>query len=250
VPPAFVFTLDGVLVDSEPVKLASFVEACRDVWRLTDDELQTIRVYNARQRGVPRRQKFEFVHRHLVMRGDNASVTRVVERYGQLLEQRLPSVRLLPGVRSFLEMVQGRRFVLSAAPEDEVTTQLMRHHIDGAFEALFASAAGKAETLRRIAAAVDGPVVFFGDAPSDQAAAVATNVRFVPVNPNDQLRPHVADWVADFTDLASVRRLAGLPLDLEVSLSKPSGPGLSALTGRPDLTQTPMPWPMLARGHG
>ncbi|MDX6201877.1 MAG: hypothetical protein QOF82_1916 [Frankiales bacterium] len=237
--PAFVFTLDGVLVDSEPVKLQSFAEACRDVWRLTDEELQTIRVYNARQRGVPRRQKFEFVHRHLVMRGDNASVTRVNERYGELLEQRLPGVSLLPGVRHFLETVPGRRFVLSAAPENEVTDTLVRHGIDDAFEALFASAAGKADTLRRIAAAVDGPVVFFGDAPSDQAAAVATAVRFVPVNPNDHLRPHVSDWVADFTDLGSVRRLAGLPLDLD------AGQPLSRLAG-----VTPRDWPMVAQGLG
>ncbi len=244
-PPAFVFTLDGVLVDSEAVKLDSFAEACRDIWRLSDDELQTIRVYNARQRGVPRRQKFEFVHRHLVMRGDNDSVSRVVERYGELLEQRLPAVPLLPGVRQFLETVPGRRFVLSAAPEDEVTQQLIRHGIDGAFEALFASAAGKAETLRRIAAAVDGPVVFFGDAPSDQAAAVATGVRFVPVNPNDHLRPHVGEWVADFTDVGSVRRLAGLPLDLDASRLRVTTTGLTGLTG---LTHRELP--LMAQGHG
>jgi phosphoglycolate phosphatase-like HAD superfamily hydrolase len=244
--PAFVFTLDGVLVDSEPVKLEAFAEACRDVWRLTDDELQTIRVYNARQRGVPRKQKFEFVHRHLVMRGDNASVTRVNERYGQLLEQRLPAVPLLPGVRQFLDSVPGRRFVLSAAPEDEVTSQLVRHGIDAAFEALFASAAGKADTLRRISAAVDGPVVFFGDAPSDQAAAVATGVRFVPVNPNDHLRPHVAEWVADFTDLVALRRLAGLAVDL-------SGHDGTPLASRPRairMASTEQDWPMLVQGLG
>ena len=121
VPPAFVFTLDGVLVDSEPVKLQSFAEACGDVWRLSDDELQTIRVYNARQRGVPRRQKFEFVHRHLVMRGDNASVTRVIERYGELLDQRLPAVPLLPGVREFLDRCRAAGSCSVAGPEDEVT---------------------------------------------------------------------------------------------------------------------------------
>jgi phosphoglycolate phosphatase-like HAD superfamily hydrolase len=247
VPPAFVFTLDGVLVDSEPVKLRSFAEACRDVWRLSDDELQTINAYNARQRGVPRRQKFEFVHRHLVMRGDNSSVTRVIERYGELLEQRLPAVSLLPGVREFLETVPGRRFVLSAAPEDEVTTQLVRHRIDGYFEALFASAASKADTLRLIAKAVDGPLVFFGDAPSDQAAAVATGLRFVPVNPNDHLRPHVSDWVADFTDAASIRRLASLPVDLEVSPAKALPTGLTPLSGRTHLAS---PLSMLAQGHG
>jgi beta-phosphoglucomutase-like phosphatase (HAD superfamily) len=247
VPPAFVFTLDGVLVDSESVKLQSFAEACRDVWRLSDEELQTIRVYNGRQRGVPRRQKFEFVHRHLVMRGDNASVTRVVERYGELLEQRLPAVALLPGARQFLETVPAQRFVLSAAPEDEVTTQLIRHRIDGAFEALFASAVGKAETLRRISAAVEGPVVFFGDAPSDQAAAVATGVRFVAVNPNDHLRPHVTDWAADFTDIASLLQLAGLPVDLVVSPTKSLPPGLTTLSGRAHLAS---PLSMLAQGHG
>ncbi|MDX6205832.1 MAG: hypothetical protein QOF39_1889 [Frankiales bacterium] len=245
--PALVFTLDGVLVDSEPVKLSSFAEACRDVWRLTDEELQTIRVYNARQRGVPRRQKFEFVHRHLVMRGDNASVSRVNERYGELLEQRLPAVPLLPGVLQFLQTVPARRFVLSAAPEDEVTDQLLRHGIDGAFEALFASSAGKAETLRRIAAAVEGPVVFFGDAPSDQAAAVATGVRFVPVNPNDHLRPHVSQWVADFTDLASVRRLAGLSLDLDAGQDRPGVRVGSSLTALPNRES---PWQMLVQGLG
>jgi phosphoglycolate phosphatase-like HAD superfamily hydrolase len=245
--PALVFTLDGVLVDSEPVKLQSFAEACRDVWRLSDEELQTIQVYNARQRGVPRKQKFEFVHRHLVMRGDNASVSRVNERYGELLAQRLVSVPLLPGVRHFLETVPGRRFVLSAAPEDEVTNTLLRHGIDGAFEALFASAAGKAETLRRIAAAVEGPVVFFGDAPSDQAAAVATAVRFVAVNPNDQLRPHVSEWVADFTDLATVRRLAALPLDLDLGEHRSAGRSGPSLTALP---QRESPWPMLAQGLG
>ena len=87
----------------------------------------------------------------------------------------------------------------------------MRHRIDGTFEALFASATRKADTLRRVARAVDGPLVFFGDAPSDQVAAVTAGVRFVPVNPNDHLRPHLSEWVADFTDVASVLRLASLP---------------------------------------
>src|SRR5206468_95148 len=155
VPPAFVFTLDGVLVDSEAVKLQSFAEACGDVWRLSADELQTIQAYNARQRGIPRRQKFEIVHRHLVMRGDNASATR------------------------------------------------------------------KADTLRRVAQAVDAPLVFFGDAPSDQVAAVTAGVRFVPVNPNDHLRAHLSEWVADFLDVASVLRLASLPPDLELNAGRP-----------------------------
>jgi phosphoglycolate phosphatase-like HAD superfamily hydrolase len=245
VSPAFVFTLDGVLVDSESVKLRSFVEACGDVWRLSEEELQTIRAYNARQRGVPRRQKFEFVHRHLVMRGDNASVTRVIERYGELLDQRLATVSLLPGVREFLDTVPGRRFVLSAGPEEEATAQLVRHRLDGYFEALFASAARKADTLRRLAKAVDGPLVLFGDATSDQVAAVAAGVRFVPVNPNDDLRPHISEWVADFTDVASILALAGLPGDLEVNPTKPKG--LTTLSGRTHLTS---PLSMLAQGHG
>lgn len=247
VPPSFVFTLDGVLVDSEPVKRRSFIEACGDVWRLTADELQTIDTYNARQRGIPRRQKFEFVHRHLVMRGDNASVTRVIERYAELLDQRLPAVSLLPGVRQFLDTVPGRRFVLSAGPEDEATAHLVRHHIDGCFEALFASAARKADTLRRIEMAVDGPLVLFGDAPTDQAAAMASGVHFVPVNPNDYLRPHVSEWVADFTDVATILRLAALSVDLEVTPLRPRPTGLRPLSGR---AHEESPLSVLAQGHG
>jgi beta-phosphoglucomutase-like phosphatase (HAD superfamily) len=246
VSPAFVFTLDGVLVDSEAVKLASFAEACGDVWRLSNEELETIRAYNARQRGIPRRQKFEFVHRHLVMRGDNASVSRVIERYAELLEQRLTTVSLLPGVREFLDTVPARRFVLSAGPEDEATTQLARHHIDGYFEALFASAGRKADTLRRVAKTVDGPLALFGDAPSDQVAAVTAGVRFVPVNPNDHLRPHLSEWAADFTDVASILALAGLTGDLAVSPAKPAPTGLT-LPGGEHLTS---PLSMLVQKQG
>lgn len=222
---AFVFDVDGVLVDSEPVKMAAFAEACQDVWRLRDDELDAVRAYNSRQRGVPRRLKFEFVHRHLVMRGDNASVVRVLDRYAALLAERLPACPLLPGVRSFLEQVPARRFVVTAAPEDEVSELLSSQGLEQHFEALFASAATKAAALRRIDAAVDGPVVFFGDAPADQAAAVASGVRFVAVNPNDHLRSSVTASVPDFADQDAVLRLAGpgaSPVDLRTSSSGPS----------------------------
>jgi phosphoglycolate phosphatase-like HAD superfamily hydrolase len=218
VPHAFVFDVDGVLVDSEQVKMAAFAEACQQVWRLNDDELDAVRAYNSRQRGVPRRLKFEFVHRHLVMRGDSAGVVRVMDRYAELLAARLPACPLLPGVRAFLEQVPAQRFVVTAAPEDEVTELLVSQRLEQHFEALFASAAAKAAALRRIAAAVEGPVVFFGDAPADQAAAVASGVRFVAVNPNDHLRAGLTGSVADFSDQAAVLRLAGLSA-AEVDLS-------------------------------
>jgi hypothetical protein len=64
----------------------------------------------------------------------------------------------------------------------------------------------------------------------------------VPVNPNDHLRPHVDEWAADFTDLGTLRRLAGLPIELDVSPTQ--SPALSS-TG-----EQSQQWRLLAQGHG
>lgn len=192
--------MDGVLIDSEPVKLAAFAEAVADVCGPDEAALRAVAAYNAASRGVPRDQKIAHVLREILGTPQDL-LPAVAARYADKLATRLPSCPPIRGVADFLATVDAQFHVASSAPVAEIRANLERLGLLHHFSTISGHPLTKAEVLaglRRSYPAAE--IVFFGDAPADLEAARGAGVKFVAVNPHPALLPLVDCWVPDFTD--------------------------------------------------
>lgn len=203
------FDMDGVLFDTEAVKIAAFVDAFTDLDGFDDDARARVHEYNAANRGVPREAKIRHALSGLLNLPESLH-EEVSARYAELLEMRLPACPPINGLADFLESVDAVRYVASSAPESEIRRNLRRHDLEGAFERIYGYPWRKTQALQEIAQLhAPAAVLFFGDAPADLDAARAAGVAFAAVNPNSGLREHVQEYFDDFTgvDQSAVDRL-------------------------------------------
>jgi phosphoglycolate phosphatase-like HAD superfamily hydrolase len=202
--------MDGVLFDTESVKLDAFVDAfaplCPDA-----AARERVHAYNAAHRGIPRSQKIHHVLSALLNLPEDRQ-DEVAARYATLLEHRLPGCPPLQGLREFLDTVPAVRYVASSAPEPEIRGNLRRHGLDNAFAQVYGHPYEKTEALLEITHRHrPRPVLFFGDAPADLAAARAAGAAFVAINPNHALAELVQGYFDDFTgiDQRAIDQLCG-----------------------------------------
>lgn len=116
-PYVLAFDMDGVLFDTESVKLAAFLDAFVPFCGGDDAVVEKIQAYNAAHRGIPRAEKIRFVLTHLLgrpMHGGDAD--NVAARYAAFLAQRLPRCAPMDGLTEFLAEVDAIRYVVSSAP--------------------------------------------------------------------------------------------------------------------------------------
>lgn len=204
------FDMDGVLFDTERVKLGAFQDAfaplCGDA-----AQLELVAAYNAAHRGVPRSAKIRHVLATLLKEPAGREV-EVSTRYARLLEERLPGCAPVNGLPEFLARIGSIRYVVSSAPVAEIRRNLGRHDLADAFHGVFGHPWSKADALREIAERHrNARVLFFGDAPADRDAAAAADVVFAAVNPNSALAGTVRKTFDDFTtlDSATVELICG-----------------------------------------
>ena len=194
------FDMDGVLFDTEAVKIGAFRDAftplCGDA-----AQLERIAAYNATHRGVPRSEKI----RHILAAVLDEPAAREVEvgaHYAVLLEERLRNCVPINGLPEFLARIGATCYVVSSAPVDEIRSNLHRHDLAEAFHGVFGHPWSKADALSEITARHRGTrVLFFGDAPVDRDAAAAAGVAFAAINPNNALAGTACETFDDFTTL-------------------------------------------------
>jgi beta-phosphoglucomutase-like phosphatase (HAD superfamily) len=184
IPVAACFDLDGVLVDSESVKLTAWSQAVVAVLDPPAEQLAELDRYNRDHRGVPRREKFEVVLRRVlgVVRADE--LRQLLDAYEQVLAPGLVRVPALPGAQRFIGTWPGPVYLVTSAPEPEARAQVGRLGFRE-FDGYFSGSLSKAQSLRVIHESNEA-IVFFGDAAADARAAREAGCAFVAVGPRRQ----------------------------------------------------------------
>jgi phosphoglycolate phosphatase-like HAD superfamily hydrolase/GNAT superfamily N-acetyltransferase len=206
-PPSYIlaFDMDGVIFDTESIKLTAFLDAFTPYCGSNNAMLKEIHSYNAAHRGVPRDEKIRFVLTNLLGRSGRSGegeANDVAVRYAALLAERLPDCQPVNGLMDFLARVDAVRYVVSSAPSSEIQANLERHGLTAAFSEIIGYPRTKTNALQEIIERHrPAPVLYFGDAPADLAAARAAGAVFAAVNPNPGLAALAEEQFDDFTRL-------------------------------------------------
>lgn len=201
----YVFDKDGVLVDSEPIKLELFE-------RLFDDfplQSAAICAYNRKNVGMPRRQKLQHILKEILRLDDwDRQVDIYLDRSYHFIKEPLLKAPPMPGVLDFIHQSPNRKFVCSVALREEVMDQLEALSLIDAFEEVYAFPEQKAIALKALRDRNEGKVVFWGDTILDWQAAQAAGVGFIGVSKPGghqafQDMPEVPT-IPDFQDTARV----------------------------------------------
>ena len=219
--PAACFDMDGVLVDSEQVKISAWLAAVSEVCRPSAALAAELDRYNRGHRGVPRAGKFRYVIELLTAVGytlPDGTLEALLARYAALLEPLVAAAPAAPGAAEFLLGWPGPVAVATSAPLAEAAGHLTRLGFRP-MDHISAYPMSKADALRELALQTGAATVFFGDAPSDQAAARAASVPFVGIGDKVPLSGQpMLDHATTLRELLSrEEQIAAAVLNLAVS---------------------------------
>ena len=206
--PIIVLDKDGVIVDSEPIKLASFETLFEDY----PAHRRPIHEYNHRSIGVPREDKLRYVCQEILGLAEvEKHVAALYQLSQEILKETVLEAPLLPGVIEFLEAYKAHLcYVCSAAPLPEVQSQISHHQLDPFFEHLYGFPSEKHEVLRMLVDTHDQPLVFFGDTMRDYRASQKAGVPFIGVSYSpdyDQFEGMEIPVIKGFSALGPLQRL-------------------------------------------
>lgn len=186
-----VFDCDGVLLDSNPVKIAAFRVA------LAAEEPERVEAFIADHRrhgGVSRFVKFERFYD-----GDEAEVAAALTRFAEAAREGLRTCPNIAGVEDVLRRIAGQGtpiHVISGGEQPEVREALVGRGWGQLFAGIHGSPTSKYEHMRRLfdAGELMAGGIYFGDAELDMQLAEQFGMSFV--------------FVAGTSDWPEGRRLA------------------------------------------
>jgi len=178
-----VFDMDGVLLDSNRMKIEAAREAFAAVDRMRGDEFAEHFRHNF---GLARRDHFAWGHRALLQqRGHHDSVIdRMVQDYARRVAEGYLSCPIAHGVERLLQHLPAPRYVLTGSDQAEARALLQRIGLAPRFVEILGSPLSKIENLRRLVQTHSMPAarsVLIGDSQHDFAAAQAFGLSFVLV---------------------------------------------------------------------
>ena len=180
-PQVLVFDFDGVLLESVDVKDEAFRELFPDT---TAEQRQAVYDFHRATPGIHRRVKVGRILTEVLNRpADEATVDSALERFREIVWERLMNCPEVPGVRAFLEAHDHLpKYVVSAAPHEELRELARARGFTRYFRDVLGSPPGKAELLGWILqqeGVAPSDTTMYGDKLADFRAAEDVGVHFV-----------------------------------------------------------------------
>ncbi len=179
---AVFFDFDGVLVESNEVK----IEAFRRLYEpFGDDVVERVIAEHIRHEGVSRVVKLERFHREFLgIALDDKGLADLAQTYSEMVEAVVVACEAVPGATEALDAWAGHcpLYVVSGTPQEELRRIAHRRGLDAYFQTVFGSPRVKPDIvgaeLARIGVAADR-VLFVGDSLTDFDCAQAVGTRFL-----------------------------------------------------------------------
>lgn len=206
---AIIFDFDGVLLESNQIKIDAF----KKLFAHRSDKIDDIIQYHLANMGVSRYVKFNHIYKHILKEpyseklglalGDNFSRTVLMD---------IVKVPLVKGAKEFIinNHEKYSLFIASGTPEEELRNIIKVRDIERYFKGVYGSPKKKAiivdEILRDNSFSYN-QVVFVGDAETDREAAQQCNVGFILRRTPQNDAENYSDIIGKINDLSELEDL-------------------------------------------
>lgn len=176
------FDFDGVLVESNEVKIAAFHRLYAPYG---EDVVTKVLAEHVRHEGVSRVVKLERFHREFLdIHLDETALADLAEQYSAMVEDAVVACDAVPGAMDALAAWHGHclLYVVSGTPQDELRRIAGRRAMSGYFDIVFGSPRVKPDIVRTVLyerEIAPHRALFVGDSMTDYDAAQATGARFL-----------------------------------------------------------------------
>ena len=186
---AFIFDFDGVLVDSVEVKTRAFAKLYEPYGkRIVDLVIE----HHRNNGGMNRFDKFRYYHSEFLERPLNdQGVMDLAEAFSRIVIDEVIASPEIPGARIFLKECSPAIpcFINSATPENELREIVFQRKLTPFITDIFGAPRSKTDNMGIILNQYNldnKRCLFFGDALSDYKAAIAHDVEFVGIVPDEE----------------------------------------------------------------
>lgn len=180
------FDFDGVVVDSEPVKVQGFVKLYAGYGR---DVAKRIIEHHKLDGGLDRYRKIKLYHKEFLgIEPDEDTIRDFAKEYSRLVLDGVLKAKFINGVGRFLELCEQKRktcFLVSSTPEAEIKKIAKRRGIERYFKSIKGSPRDKKDNIENLIRRykVDRRrAVLFGDSANDLRAANYNDIKLIGIN--------------------------------------------------------------------
>ena len=213
---AVIFDFDGVIVDSNPIKVAALVGMYREHGPEFCTEIAT---YYRLHAGLSRDRKFRHIEQTLLGRPvDEGRIAELSRRFSEMVEEAVTDCPVIPGAVEFVQKYAGTMplFVASGTPEVELQRIVARRGWAPLFVEVRGSPTHKNELVAEIIrnnGLSPARTVMVGDALTDQEAALVNGLPFVGIVPRgeDDIFPAGTRIEPDLAGLEAAIRAVTFP---------------------------------------
>jgi phosphoglycolate phosphatase-like HAD superfamily hydrolase len=175
----YIFDCDGVILDSNFIKLELFIEIATPY--CSRQELTLFKIFNENNPGLNREKKFNYLFESILQRDNyQADFEKVLTSFQATSLRRLESSSLIPGCADFLKKVNAaRKYVVSAAQQDDLIRILKQKDIDKYFHRILGGPASKISLISELN--ITGSTLYFGDSNVDMESAQHFGYDFIVI---------------------------------------------------------------------
>jgi len=169
-PAIIILDCDGVLLDSNTMKIAAFRTALADY---PDEPVAQFSAYQARNFGRSRYVLFKDFFTFLGREPKEGEIDKLLERYAAIVRSAYLDAPLTPGCLDILTQLSAVRpiYVASGSDQEELRWVLQQRSLAHFFKGIFGSPQSKTDILSALTPANGERALFIGDARADFEAA-------------------------------------------------------------------------------
>lgn len=198
----FIFDCDGVIFDSNKLKITAMRDALNEL-EFDDKEVLMCCEYFQNNFGESRYHHVRhFINTILKLSAtDNPSElqSKIIEKFSVNCQELYSKAEMTPGFLEFLQQLDGKKYIASGSAQDELREVFVARKISQYFDGIYGSPKKKSDNVKHILE-LEGSTkgLMFGDAISDLNASIENKIDFVAYRPFSNVADKLTTKTKDY----------------------------------------------------
>ncbi|WBA17126.1 HAD family hydrolase [Salinivibrio kushneri] len=183
----YIFDCDGVILDSNQLKINAMASALRAL-DFSEEQVQQCSDYLSQNFGKSRFHHVSYFIEHILDLNestDNKTLEQqILERFSSQCQQLYLKADITPGYLDFLQSLKGRKYIASGSAQEELRGVFKARQLDHYFNGIYGSPTAKTDNIKHILTLEDTKkAIMFGDALSDLDSSLDNQIDFIAYRP-------------------------------------------------------------------